>query len=582
MTALGVTLLALLGSAHAGAPDLGFGVKHGPQYLGCFDDVPDSAGTRDLPHFVGHGNVLECAALCEGYAYFGHQSTLQCWCGHSYGRFGKSTDCECDDPEDIGGGVNCVYRIADPPPARTSGASIAKAPLAKRLLRTEHQGLTLATGAAATADGFYLFHGVATFTASGSAQLLSRAARDVRSLAALELGIRNAVTLPAGAHVEIVSLSATRSDGHPRPRNGASALVRMDFILWWPIQLATVTTTASALEDAGGANETGNETTATMTTSTSAAWRAAGGHRGFRAESRTRVVAARPPRAPPAHGLQPGGAAGDDNETSETASTTPRIRGPKAGLPGFLAKSREVAAPPPWAPPARGLQPGGAAGDDNETSETASTTPRIRGPKAGLPGFLAKSREVAAPPPWAPPARGLQPGGAAGDDNETSETASTTPRSPGRPKSVEAPGRPKSVTAELRLEADLQAFFAANAAAELPPAQGFGSVQAAGEGTEDDNETAATTPSPTSGHRGRHRGPPSWARPQALAAQAAFARGSSRGPAQYDAERALVDGLASELRLNLPRTLIESLVGVSRLVLSEVMLVQFVGYFVPA
>lgn len=81
------------------------------KYMGCYDDVPDRKSTRDLPHFAGRGDVLQCAAQCEGYKYFGHQSDLQCWCGNSYGRFGKSKLCECDDSEDVGPGVNCVYKI---------------------------------------------------------------------------------------------------------------------------------------------------------------------------------------------------------------------------------------------------------------------------------------------------------------------------------------------------------------------------------------------------------------------------------------------------------------------------------------
>jgi len=82
-----------------------------PKYLGCFDDVPDAAGTRSLPKFAGHGTTMDCTAKCVGYKYFGHQSDLQCWCGNKYPIFGKSDWCECDDPHDVGAGVNCVYKI---------------------------------------------------------------------------------------------------------------------------------------------------------------------------------------------------------------------------------------------------------------------------------------------------------------------------------------------------------------------------------------------------------------------------------------------------------------------------------------
>mmetsp|Transcript_73040 Transcript_73040/g.143226 ORF Transcript_73040/g.143226 Transcript_73040/m.143226 type:complete len:160 (-) Transcript_73040:105-584(-) len=102
------TFAALLGARPAVAKPSSPG-RPVTELLGCYDDIAD--GTRDLPDFVGNGSVQRCAKLCKGYKYFGHQSFNECWCGNSYGKFGKTTGCNCDDSDDVGAGTNCVYKI---------------------------------------------------------------------------------------------------------------------------------------------------------------------------------------------------------------------------------------------------------------------------------------------------------------------------------------------------------------------------------------------------------------------------------------------------------------------------------------
>merc|ERR550525_644625 len=76
-------------------------------FQGCFKDEKD----RDLPIF---GEVSyspnECAKKCFdlGYKYSGSQWQQECWCGDSFGKYGTSNDCKCDE-YDIGWYHNCVY-----------------------------------------------------------------------------------------------------------------------------------------------------------------------------------------------------------------------------------------------------------------------------------------------------------------------------------------------------------------------------------------------------------------------------------------------------------------------------------------
>lgn len=98
-----------------------------PAYIGCYRD---NEGGRDLPHLGSWGSNRvdsdgftkdQCASYCssEGYIYMGRQYWFECFCGDSYGRFGPRVpdDCACNDPQQIGGDRNCVYRLD--PDART-------------------------------------------------------------------------------------------------------------------------------------------------------------------------------------------------------------------------------------------------------------------------------------------------------------------------------------------------------------------------------------------------------------------------------------------------------------------------------
>ena len=75
-------------------------------YVGCFKDKKK----RDLPERKGRMQLSQCAQACSGYAYYGLQHKNQCFCGNSYNNYGESTDCKCDDPDNKGGWVNCVYK----------------------------------------------------------------------------------------------------------------------------------------------------------------------------------------------------------------------------------------------------------------------------------------------------------------------------------------------------------------------------------------------------------------------------------------------------------------------------------------
>ncbi|CAE8691086.1 unnamed protein product [Polarella glacialis] len=75
-----------------------------PQLLGCYGDQP--AGT-DLPESRGSDqSQLSCADKCYGFQYFGLQSTGDCFCGNSYGKYGPATKdlsqgllgCDCNGP----------------------------------------------------------------------------------------------------------------------------------------------------------------------------------------------------------------------------------------------------------------------------------------------------------------------------------------------------------------------------------------------------------------------------------------------------------------------------------------------------
>ncbi len=94
------------------------------EYLGCFRDQGDPFGLRgrDLADF-GFGSEKMTPSLCmrecakRGYRYAGVQYSSQCFCGNSYGKYGKAVNCNmrCNgDKSKICGGTwaNSVYNVS--------------------------------------------------------------------------------------------------------------------------------------------------------------------------------------------------------------------------------------------------------------------------------------------------------------------------------------------------------------------------------------------------------------------------------------------------------------------------------------
>ncbi|MBF0287399.1 MAG: WSC domain-containing protein [SAR324 cluster bacterium] len=88
------------------------------QYIGCYKDKPD----RDLSHQAGQYRDITpegCISICgkQGYTYAGTQNGNQCWCGNSYGKWGKAANCtrSCngDSRKTCGGPwANSVYAVS--------------------------------------------------------------------------------------------------------------------------------------------------------------------------------------------------------------------------------------------------------------------------------------------------------------------------------------------------------------------------------------------------------------------------------------------------------------------------------------
>lgn len=84
-------------------------------YLGCHRDDP---ARRDLEKYVGMSHQpITCMAACSKYKYFGLQYGGECYCGDSYGAYGRSREEECftpcsSDSKLICGGVlrNSVFK----------------------------------------------------------------------------------------------------------------------------------------------------------------------------------------------------------------------------------------------------------------------------------------------------------------------------------------------------------------------------------------------------------------------------------------------------------------------------------------
>ena len=94
------------------------------EYLGCFRDQGDPYGLRgrDLAAF-GFGSDRMTPSLCirqcarRGYRYAGVQYSSQCFCGNSYGKYGRASNCNmhCNgDKSKICGGTwaNSVYDVS--------------------------------------------------------------------------------------------------------------------------------------------------------------------------------------------------------------------------------------------------------------------------------------------------------------------------------------------------------------------------------------------------------------------------------------------------------------------------------------
>merc|ERR1712048_113136 len=84
---------------------------------GCYKD----SGRRDLPKYMGYSksnSKAQCGSKCnaKGFRYFSTQWTGQCFCGNTFGKYGKSKNCnmKCagNKKEICGGGwANNVYQI---------------------------------------------------------------------------------------------------------------------------------------------------------------------------------------------------------------------------------------------------------------------------------------------------------------------------------------------------------------------------------------------------------------------------------------------------------------------------------------
>ena len=98
----------------------------GPVYVGCYNDQGRLGSTvgRDLDGFLFENATGMTPALCNrtctsrGFSYAGTQAGRQCFCGNSFGKYGKaleskcSTPCSGDGTKTCGGsGANAVYSL---------------------------------------------------------------------------------------------------------------------------------------------------------------------------------------------------------------------------------------------------------------------------------------------------------------------------------------------------------------------------------------------------------------------------------------------------------------------------------------
>jgi hypothetical protein len=86
------------------------------KYIGCFKDkTPHDLPTRQ----TNAGTPLKCSVKCKnaGFAFAGVENGNQCWCGNSFGKYGRVDESQCSkrcwqDRKQICGAENriSIYR----------------------------------------------------------------------------------------------------------------------------------------------------------------------------------------------------------------------------------------------------------------------------------------------------------------------------------------------------------------------------------------------------------------------------------------------------------------------------------------
>ena len=99
-----------------------------PSFIGCFNDNGSARDLSGLAYSSDFNTTAACVAYCvyHGYLYAGTQSSLQCFCGDSYGKYGSAANCinPCpgDSVEFCGGEYeNSVYRTSVADAGKDSG-----------------------------------------------------------------------------------------------------------------------------------------------------------------------------------------------------------------------------------------------------------------------------------------------------------------------------------------------------------------------------------------------------------------------------------------------------------------------------
>lgn len=80
-------------------------------YLGCHRD---NRTNRDLKHYIGLFNKpTTCSSACSNYRYFGLQFGGECFCGDSYGLYGRVKEVNCSMPCRANSKFNCGGSLAN-------------------------------------------------------------------------------------------------------------------------------------------------------------------------------------------------------------------------------------------------------------------------------------------------------------------------------------------------------------------------------------------------------------------------------------------------------------------------------------